>query len=257
MFWWTTLQDMGCWPKWMLSIDITRSRWPRKTERKRRLSPYQIRGHVLLQGDAFGLKNAGATYQRVMTGLFHDMKDKEIEIAEIQSSYSSAKAYKAGRRFGASSGKLLGFIVSRREIEVDLLPKRAIEQCTLRKHLDRSETCAVVDAPPQLHEEGLIVHRYLLPWTATGTLACLRLADFYLTTINRTSRSQNGCRRTLGYIVKTYGPGTVSGRQFLWGVGLPKGNGGVQRFPRAGRRLALEWKGRRELDCKERKGWRI
>ncbi|KAL5078845.1 hypothetical protein RYX36_007266, partial [Vicia faba] len=37
---------------------------------------------------------------------------------------------------------------------------------------------------------------------------------------------------------------------FLWGVGLPKGNGGVQRFPRARRRLALEFKGRRELDCK-------
>ncbi|GMY39413.1 hypothetical protein FCV25MIE_34657 [Fagus crenata] len=29
-----------------------------------------------------------------------------------------------------------------------------------------------------------------------------------------------------------------------------KGNGGVQRFPRARRRLALECKGRRELDCK-------
>ncbi|GJX32853.1 phosphopantothenoylcysteine decarboxylase-like protein [Tanacetum coccineum] len=29
--------------------------------------------------------------------------------------------------------------------------------------------------------------------------------------------------------------GTVSGRQFLWGVGLPKGNGGVQRFPQARR----------------------
>jgi len=39
------------------------------------------------------------------------------------------------------------------------------------------------------------------------------------------------------------GQGTVSGRQFLWGSGLPKGNGGVQRFPRAGRRLALECKG--------------
>ena len=34
--------------------------------------------------------------------------------------------------------------------------------------------------------------------------------------------------------------GTISGRQFLWGIGLPKGNGGVQRFPRARRRLALE-----------------
>jgi hypothetical protein len=37
---------------------------------------------------------------------------------------------------------------------------------------------------------------------------------------------------------------------FYGGVGLPKGNGGVQRFPRARRRLALECKGRRELDCK-------
>ncbi|KAH0700821.1 hypothetical protein KY284_015036 [Solanum tuberosum] len=46
------------------------------------------------------------------------------------------------------------------------------------------------------------------------------------------------------------GQGTVSGRQFLWGVGLHKGNGSVQRFPQAGRRLALECKGRRELDCK-------
>ncbi|CAK7324624.1 unnamed protein product [Dovyalis caffra] len=56
-----------------------------------------------------------------------------------------------------------------------------------------------------------------------------------------------------GPFLRSLGPtgqGTVSGRQFLWGVGLPKGNGGVQRFPRAGRRLALECKGRRELDCK-------
>ncbi|KAL5071083.1 hypothetical protein RYX36_021970, partial [Vicia faba] len=33
-------------------------------------------------------------------------------------------------------------------------------------------------------------------------------------------------------------------------ISLPKGNRGVQRFPRARRRLALECKGRRELDCK-------
>lgn len=51
-------------------------------------------------------------------------EDREFEesvwqIAEIQSSSSSAKAYKAVRRFGASLGKLLGFIVSRREIEID------------------------------------------------------------------------------------------------------------------------------------------
>ena len=37
-------------------------------------------GDVLLQGDAFGLKNAGATYQRAATALFHDMMHKKVEV---------------------------------------------------------------------------------------------------------------------------------------------------------------------------------
>uniref|UniRef100_A0A2N9EB75 Uncharacterized protein n=1 Tax=Fagus sylvatica TaxID=28930 RepID=A0A2N9EB75_FAGSY len=48
----------------------------------------------------FGLKNAGATYQRAATTLLHDMIHKEC-------------------MFGVTSGKLLGFIVSQRGIEVD------------------------------------------------------------------------------------------------------------------------------------------
>ena len=43
--------------------------------------------------------------------------------------------------------------------------------------------------------------------------------------------------------------GTVSGGQFDWGGRLLKGNGGVQRFPQAGRKPAGECKGIRELDC--------
>jgi len=106
----------------------------------------------------FGLNNAGATYQRAMTALFHDMIHKEMEvyvddtivkswaeedrefeesvlqIAEIQSSSSSAKAYKAWkRRFGASLGKLLGFIVSRREIEVDLQKPKKLSACRYQR----------------------------------------------------------------------------------------------------------------------------
>ena len=42
---------------------------------------------------------------------------------------------------------------------------------------------------------------------------------------------------------------TVSGGQFYWGGSLLKGNGGVQRFPQAGRKSVVEYKGRRELDC--------
>ncbi|KAM7517087.1 hypothetical protein LguiA_006670 [Lonicera macranthoides] len=40
-------------------------------------------------------------------------------------------------------------------------------------------------------------------------------------------------------ISKLTGQGIVSGKQFLLGVGLPKGHGGVQKFFMAGRRLAL------------------
>ena len=44
------------------------------------------------------------------------------------------------------------------------------------------------------------------------------------------------------------GWGTVSVRQFDWGGRLPKSNGGAQWFPQAGRKSAIERKGRRELD---------
>ncbi len=43
--------------------------------------------------------------------------------------------------------------------------------------------------------------------------------------------------------------GTVSGGQFDWGGRLPKSNGGVQRFPQAGWKPAVAYKGVRELDC--------
>ena len=49
---------------------------------------------------------------------------------------------------------------------------------------------------------------------------------------------------------------TVSGGPFFWGGCLLKCNGGVQRFPQAGRKSAVECKGRRELDCKTYKSSR-
>ena len=45
------------------------------------------------------------------------------------------------------------------------------------------------------------------------------------------------------------GHGTVLVGQFDWGGLLPKGNGGAQRFPQAGRQSAVERKGIRELNC--------
>ncbi len=95
----------------------------------------------------FGLKNAGATYQRAMVTLFHDMMHKEIEIYVddmIAKSRTEEDHLRVLRKlflrlrkfqlklnpakciFGARSGKLLGFIVSRKGIESDLDKVKAI-----------------------------------------------------------------------------------------------------------------------------------
>ena len=96
----------------------------------------------------FGLKNAGATYMRDMTTMFHDMMHKEIEVYMddvIIKSKSQADHVKDLRKFferlrrynlklnpakcvfGVPSGKLLGFVVSRRGIELDPSKIKAIQ----------------------------------------------------------------------------------------------------------------------------------
>ncbi|WKA03678.1 hypothetical protein VitviT2T_021777 [Vitis vinifera] len=88
----------------------------------------------------FGLKNAGATYQRAATTLFHDMMHRDVEVYVddmIVKSQGRADHLDALERFferirkfrlrlnpkkctfGVTSGKLLGHIVSERGIEVD------------------------------------------------------------------------------------------------------------------------------------------
>nr|XP_012466222.1 unnamed protein product [Gossypium raimondii] len=66
----------------------------------------------------FGLKNAGVTYQRAIVTLFHDMMHKEIEF------YVDEMIAKSRTEEG--SGKLLGFIVSGKGIEVGSDKVRAI-----------------------------------------------------------------------------------------------------------------------------------
>lgn len=93
----------------------------------------------------FGLKNVGATYQRAMTTLFHDMMHKELEVyvddmiakserredhpLDLQKFFDRLRKYKLRLipnkcTFGVKSGKLLGFIVSNRGIKID--PEKVI-----------------------------------------------------------------------------------------------------------------------------------
>ncbi|XP_070007619.1 uncharacterized protein [Nicotiana sylvestris] len=97
----------------------------------------------------FGLKNAGKTYMRVMTTIFHDMIHKEIEVyvddmiinSRKQSDHvrNLRKIFQRLRRynlklnpakcaFGVPSGKLLGFIVSRCGIKLDPLKIKVIQE---------------------------------------------------------------------------------------------------------------------------------
>jgi ribonuclease HI len=95
----------------------------------------------------FGLKNAGATYQRAMVTLFHDMIHHEIEVyvddmiaksrtaqdhlTDLRKLFPRLKKYQLRLNpnkcaFGVTSGKLLGFIVSGRGIEIDPVKVQAI-----------------------------------------------------------------------------------------------------------------------------------
>jgi hypothetical protein len=96
----------------------------------------------------FGLKNAGAIYQRATVTLFHDMMQKEIEVYVddmiaksrrgedhvnmLRKLFERLKKYElklnpAKCSFGVKSGKLLGFVVSSKGIKVDPDKAKAIQ----------------------------------------------------------------------------------------------------------------------------------
>ncbi|KAG8493371.1 hypothetical protein CXB51_010931 [Gossypium anomalum] len=100
----------------------------------------------------FGLKNAGATYQRAMVTLFYDMMHKEIEVYVddmIAKSRTEEEHVQVLRKlflrlrkfqlklnpakctFGARSGKLLGFVVSEKGIKIDPDKVKAIQELPL------------------------------------------------------------------------------------------------------------------------------
>uniref|UniRef100_A0A2N9FEE8 Uncharacterized protein n=1 Tax=Fagus sylvatica TaxID=28930 RepID=A0A2N9FEE8_FAGSY len=118
----------------------------------------------------FGLKNAGATYQRAMVTLFHDMIHHEIEVyvddmiaksrtaqdhlTDLRKLFQRLKKYQLRLNpnkcaFGVTSGKLLGFIVSGRGIEIDPAKVQAIRSMPapktekeIRSFLGRINLCS-------------------------------------------------------------------------------------------------------------------
>ena len=102
----------------------------------------------------FGLKNAGATYQRAMNAIFHEYIGKFMEVYMddvVIKSYTEniyldnlRLAFEKMHRhnlkmnplkcaFGVSSGNFLGFLIHKKGIEVDKNKAKAIIETRLRR----------------------------------------------------------------------------------------------------------------------------
>ncbi|XP_070049814.1 uncharacterized protein [Nicotiana tomentosiformis] len=126
------------------------------------------------------VRNAGATYMRAMTTIFHDMIHKEIEvyvddviikskrstdhIANLRKFFNRFRKYNlklnpAKCAFGVPAGKLLGFIASRRGIE-----------------LDPSKVKAIQDFPPPKNKKDVMSFlgrlNYISHFIAQSTVTC-------------------------------------------------------------------------------------
>src|ERR1044072_4375506 len=107
------------------------------------------RGSFCFKVMLFELNNVGENYQRAMVTLFHDMIHKEIEVyvndmiaksqdekehlVHLQKLFDRLRKFRLRLNpnkctFGVRSGKLLGFVVSERGIEVDPVKVKAIQE---------------------------------------------------------------------------------------------------------------------------------
>ena len=102
----------------------------------------------------FGLKNIGTTYQRIMITFFHDMIHKGMEVyvddiiikskktedhlIDLKKLFERLRKYNLKLNlvkcaFGAPTGKLLGFIVSKKGIEIDPAKIKIIREMPIPK----------------------------------------------------------------------------------------------------------------------------
>ena len=128
----------GCYPSWTLSQDITRSLCtPPDAEKTSFIRPHGLYCYNVMP---FGLKNAGATYQRLVTKMFRPLLGSTMEVyiddmlvkfkqrpdhaTHLQQAFDILREYGMKLNplkcaFGVSAGRFLGFMVTQRVIEAN------------------------------------------------------------------------------------------------------------------------------------------
>jgi hypothetical protein len=158
---------------------------------------------------SFGLKNAGATYQRAIQACFKRQLNKNVEayvddvvvkarnsntlIADLEETFASLREYRWKLNpnkcvFGVPSDKLLGFIISHRGIEANPEKISAITSMkapTCIKDVQKLTGCmaALKKFISKLGERGLpffklLKHQEKFVWTPEADQALSQLKDF-------------------------------------------------------------------------------
>jgi hypothetical protein len=158
---------------------------------------------------SFGLKNAGATYQRAIQAYFQRQLNKNVEayvddvvvktrnsdmlIADLEETFASLREYRWKLNpnkcvFGVPSGKLLGFIISHRGIEANPEKISAITNMkapTCIKDVQKLTGCmaALNRFISKLGERGLpffklLKHQEKFAWTPEADQDLAQLKDF-------------------------------------------------------------------------------
>ena len=84
----------------------------------------------------FGLKNAGATYQRMMQACLRDQigRNVQVYVDDLRETFAALNKYRINLNpkkcvFGVPAGKLLGYMVSARGIEANPENSKQSQKC--------------------------------------------------------------------------------------------------------------------------------
>jgi hypothetical protein len=184
----------------------------------------------------FGLKNADATYQQAIQACFKKQLNKNIEayvddvvvktrnsdtlIADLEETFASLREYKWKLNpnkcvFGVPSGKLLGFIISHRDIEAN--PEKISTITNMKspaciKDVQKLTGCmaAVNRFISKLGERGLpffklLKHQKKFVWTTEADQALAQVKDFLSkpTVLTAPHKKEQLCSTATTHVVST------------------------------------------------------